>query len=305
MDKYLLKIIACPVCKGGLKEAGKSLKCTSCGNKYAIDDGIPVLIPPATLKDMEEILTEWDKTWENTPMHNTKTIQDEPDIKSAFDHVYPLWKKYGSENFLEAGCGSGRMLYLMGKKGARVIGTDLSAAALKFTRKFMKKSGIKKAHFVRCDMRYMPFKDNSIGFIYGGGSIEHFEETRLAVNSLRSILKKGALISLTYPYISIATLTYRQLYGNISEFPVLKQLGKFFHITLMRKKFMRFGYEKSFFMSTMEKYFREAGFKEIHSNLFDTYLQIALFKSEKMKNLLRLVSKNRLFWPMVYTNGIK
>jgi len=51
MDKELLDILACPVCKGPLKlktEDGedKELICEKCKVHYPIEDGIPNLLPP-------------------------------------------------------------------------------------------------------------------------------------------------------------------------------------------------------------------------------------------------------------------
>jgi len=44
IDPKLLEILACPSCKGGLKEVGGSLNCTSCSKSYPVEDGIPVLM---------------------------------------------------------------------------------------------------------------------------------------------------------------------------------------------------------------------------------------------------------------------
>jgi uncharacterized protein YbaR (Trm112 family) len=59
MNRELMAILACPVCKEGLDlgveeedpQSGEvlrgSLKCTTCGRTYDIQDGIPDLRPPA------------------------------------------------------------------------------------------------------------------------------------------------------------------------------------------------------------------------------------------------------------------
>jgi ubiquinone/menaquinone biosynthesis C-methylase UbiE/uncharacterized protein YbaR (Trm112 family) len=308
IDNYLLSIIACPVCRGDLNQINNRLICSSCSQQFETDDGIPVLLPPETYKDIMHVLPAWHHIWKETPMHDPSHVDKEEDIVSAYNHVKPLWDKHGTENFLEAGCGSGRMLYLLARTGVRVIGLDISAEALKFSRRFLTEiADIKNCHFVCGDMRFLPFKDNSIGMIYGGGSIEHFEETQRSVSELHRILKNNGVLSLTYPYISIATLTYRQMYGNIPELPVIKQIAKFIHINVLKKKLMHFGYEKSFTIGKMESFFKKAGFskRNINSDLFDTYLQIGVFKNPAIKELLRKISRNKLFWPMVYTNGIK
>lgn len=51
MDKELLKILACPVCKGDLElitKDGKDIElvCHKCDEHYPIEDGIPNLLPP-------------------------------------------------------------------------------------------------------------------------------------------------------------------------------------------------------------------------------------------------------------------
>lgn len=46
IDEKLLEILACPVCKKSVeyeKEAQK-LRCDHCGLKYAIKDGIPIML---------------------------------------------------------------------------------------------------------------------------------------------------------------------------------------------------------------------------------------------------------------------
>ncbi len=46
INKNLLEIICCPVCKGSLKEEENDqfLICEACKIKYPVKDGIPVLI---------------------------------------------------------------------------------------------------------------------------------------------------------------------------------------------------------------------------------------------------------------------
>ncbi|MBI2657478.1 Trm112 family protein [Candidatus Woesearchaeota archaeon] len=47
IPKELFDILACPLCKADLEYTndGKGLVCSGCGEKYPINDGIPVLMP--------------------------------------------------------------------------------------------------------------------------------------------------------------------------------------------------------------------------------------------------------------------
>lgn len=44
IDKTLLEILACPACRGDVKEQEGCIVCCQCGLKYPIKDGIPVML---------------------------------------------------------------------------------------------------------------------------------------------------------------------------------------------------------------------------------------------------------------------
>ena len=44
IDKKLLEILACPVCKGDVEKKEGRILCLKCGRKYPIRDEIPVML---------------------------------------------------------------------------------------------------------------------------------------------------------------------------------------------------------------------------------------------------------------------
>ena len=44
IDKELLEILACPLCKSGVELKDGSISCLKCKKKYPIRDGIPVML---------------------------------------------------------------------------------------------------------------------------------------------------------------------------------------------------------------------------------------------------------------------
>ena len=44
IDKELLNILACPACKGDVELKINKIVCKSCGKKYPVKDGIPVML---------------------------------------------------------------------------------------------------------------------------------------------------------------------------------------------------------------------------------------------------------------------
>lgn len=44
IDKELLDIMACPLCKADVELVGERIVCTKCGRRYPIRDGIPIML---------------------------------------------------------------------------------------------------------------------------------------------------------------------------------------------------------------------------------------------------------------------
>lgn len=44
IDEELLKILACPACKGDVSLENEKIVCSKCGRKYPIRDGIPIML---------------------------------------------------------------------------------------------------------------------------------------------------------------------------------------------------------------------------------------------------------------------
>ena len=44
IDKELLDILACPVCKSEVFQDGNFIICSKCGRRYPVKDGIPVML---------------------------------------------------------------------------------------------------------------------------------------------------------------------------------------------------------------------------------------------------------------------
>ena len=45
IDKELLEVLACPICKVEVRLEGDKIVCTECGRRYPIQGDIPVMLP--------------------------------------------------------------------------------------------------------------------------------------------------------------------------------------------------------------------------------------------------------------------
>ncbi len=44
IDAKFLEILACPLCKAGVRLEGEKIVCTQCGRRYPIREDIPVML---------------------------------------------------------------------------------------------------------------------------------------------------------------------------------------------------------------------------------------------------------------------
>lgn len=171
-------------------------------------------------KDIEITKKKWDERYrdELADDYDPKNIPIPIGISSSYAKRFLLDEDEETNRvFLEAGCGTARTsLTLSLEIRLTIICSDISINALKKAKElFNKNNPNAKVYFVCCDLRYLPFKDNSINFIFSDGAIEHFRNTYLAVREFYRILDLKGKVFVTVPYLSLGMLTYGQIQGNI------------------------------------------------------------------------------------------
>lgn len=301
----LNKILACPDCLGKLKLSKNIYICQSCQRRFIHQGKIPILLPAASSADIKTTQKRWDKNyldWIKGDLAEYLKDYRENYLKDTLDPIKNLLSKKGI--FCEIGCGPGINGAEMAKRGFQIVGIDLSLEGLKLAQNLYNQEKV-KGLLVCGDILKMPFKGSSFDLIYGGGVLEHFKDTSLAVKQLHRVLKENGHVFLTIPFVSLSTLTYRQAYGNIPDLPILGRVLEIVQVNLLKEKYMKFGYEKSFTEVKLKKLFKEAGFKEVKIDRFKCHLPLNQIRSEKIKKVLREIARHKLFWPMVYVLATK
>ena len=151
----------------------------------------------------------------------------------------------------------------------------------------------------------LPFRDNSFSFMYAGGVIEHFKDTRKAVNELFRCLTPNGFITATVPCISLSTPYRIMRWGNIPDIFPINSMIESIEKKILKGKFMRFGYEKSFTPWKLRKIFENVGFSNVEIGLFKTYYPLEPVRYNFLKRILTKIANTRPFWPMIYINGVK
>lgn len=302
-----MSLLACPTCHVPLKRTKNILRCPLCSGTMRIKNGI-VLNVSYFPKDLLLSLKKWDDLY--TSEFKKNLFEQKRDdynrlyLKDTIDQLEEARPLKGL-SYLEIGCGEFFLGQAIAKQCKLIIGIDVSEEALKIAKQMLDKRHIRNYLLIQGDIRQLPLKNNCIDFIYGGGVIEHFKDTRTCLQELYRVLDYKGVSFNTVPYLNFGSLTYRQVWGNIPNVPILKPLAEFIHIKLLGAKHMKFGYEMSFLGSTLLSLHKQAGFKKVYVDRFRVKLLFE-FLPNRLKPLFKYLAQNfKLFWPMVKVTGVK
>lgn len=307
MNKKCLNFLCCPECRCPVVQVGRKLRCQTCGSILQITDNI-ILNKSKFPPDLQISAVKWDKLYRDELTKRQYKAKYSYYMETFFSDVYWQLNKEKAISkiiYLEIGCGDFLLGQAIAKKCKLVIGVDISEAALKIAKRMFEEKGITNYLLVQGDINRLPIKDECVDLIYGGGVIEHFKDTTSSLRELNRVLKRNGVSFNTVPYLNIGSLTYRQLWGNIPNFPVLKQIAEYIHINLLGAKHMIFGYEMSFTKKSLIKFHKEAGFRRVKVDQFKINLSFDFIPKKIRPIFINLANKSPLFWPMVKVVGIK
>ena len=310
MKNLLFDYLCCRHCHASLIKKKKILICSLCKRRQGeiIDDNI-IYTKFHASADLAISMKKWDKYYRKFLKNSVYKSYKQEYIDDYFTSEYKQItevKNLANKVYLEIGCGPMLLGQELASRAALVIGIDVSLNALRVAQRGFQKLGIKNYLLILGDILDMPIKNNCIDLIYGGGVIEHFKNTQKCVNELYRILKRGSVSFNTVPYLNLGSLTYRQLWGNIPNFPILKEIAEFIHLKLLKARHMTFGYELSFLGSTLKKIHRRAGFKTVKIDRFEVKLCFDFLPRGILRNFCIFLAKNSpIFWPMVKVIAIK
>jgi ubiquinone/menaquinone biosynthesis C-methylase UbiE len=250
-------------------------------------------------------MSKWDSAYRSIRTLGTVDAKSNPELRDAYFHVHKYQHYLNQGLFLEAGCGSSRLSCLLAKEGAQVVGLDSSFQALLLSKRLFEMERV-KGSFVCADIMDMPFKNNSFLYIYTGGVLEHFKNTKRAVDNIYRCLAHGGFTTNTVPCLSLSALYRILMWGHIPDVPFVRSLLELIEIDLLRGRRMRFGYEKSFLITTIRRIFNRAGFRKVDTGLFRTYYVLDWAGGDSLRDsFTKIANSHRIFWPMIYVSAFK
>ncbi|MEK7572842.1 MAG: methyltransferase domain-containing protein [Patescibacteria group bacterium] len=304
--KEYLEFLCCPDCRGDLSFNNKHLTCKQCKKQYPLIGEIPILLPLLMKDDVRLSQQKWEEEYGKT-LHKNKMIKLKKDfentyLESTMKYMRQIFRSSNNKKYLEIGCGPFFIGRELAKRGAFAVGIDYSMGALRLAKFYLEEGGLENYLLVCGDITKMPFKQGVFDLLYGGGVIEHFKDTVPVVKENFRVLKKGGVAFNTVPHLNLGSLTYRQVWGNIPNAPILKEIAELVHVKFLKGKYMTYGYEYSFTKKSLQKIFEKAGFKKKHIKIdrFEVPLVFEYIRSKILKNIATRIARSGLFWPVVY-----
>jgi len=241
----------------------------------------------------------WDKIY-NFDMNAFKKDRDDFFSSKLDDHINHIRKSYEFNPrsvCLEIGSGPAYIgEYIMKEFDSFYIGIDFNYEMLLTVKKHFENKGFLKYLLIYGDIKDMPFKDNSIDFIYGGGVIEHFSNTDIVLKELHRVLKSNGVSFNTVPCFNFSWILLRS-FANIPSAPIfLKKVFEYIHIKLLKNKILDkfYGYELSFTRNSLTKLHARNGFKNIITGSFTFHPSIKKLKNSILRKLYFNVQRSGL-----------
>jgi len=179
----LLPLLRCTACHASLEQAGSGYRCSLCAREFPLVRGVLRFV------DADNYADSFGYQWQQ--FSRTQFVPAASELN--------LRKKTGLQDedlrgkiVLDVGCGMGRFSEVATRKGARVIGIDLSTAAEVAARNLADRDFVA----IQADVFALPFAPKAFDCILSVGVLHHTPDCEQAFKSLPQYLKPGGSIAI-------------------------------------------------------------------------------------------------------------
>lgn len=204
----LLSSLACPLCKGSLKNTGTNqVECMSCIAEYPVDDGIPILLPPQ-LEEFKKLEAEFHTNEANEFVE--RHLKFSYRVSRYHEDYLNCFRDYQKGAVvLEVSGGGGLEACRLKDMGLTVIESDIAVGMVKRARKRAADEG-QDTHsvFVVCDAELLPCRDQSLDAVLIVGALHHLPSPERFFAAAKRALKPGGLLVIGFepnrwPYFTV------------------------------------------------------------------------------------------------------
>jgi SAM-dependent methyltransferase len=195
MDPRFTELLACPSCKGPLREEGGSMLCPACRARYGVERGICDLRVESDARTdrVREFYTE--SPFPNYPPEDTLFSLRRRAARSEFaallDQAIP-----SDARILEVGCGTGQMSLFLATADRVVVGCDLTRASLELGADAARRYDVPNVLFVETDLRTPGLAEGAFDVVYSSGVLHHTPDPRASFDQIARLVRPGGVIVL-------------------------------------------------------------------------------------------------------------
>jgi len=185
----------CPACREPLDG---ELACGSCGARYGVEDGIPVLLYPEYAENGKAAQAAWFDHLD--PEYEIERPSGTPPF-----HAWLLAERFRRGTSQLAGLldggtalavcgGSGMDAEFLARAGARTINADLSVGAARRARERARRHGF-ELETVVADTEALPFPDESIDVVFVHDGLHHVQRPLAALVEMARVARRAVSVN--------------------------------------------------------------------------------------------------------------
>lgn len=240
--------------------------------------------------------SNWYHSWFDSKFyHLLYSNRNETEAKEFINQLYSFIGLNNSSLALDLACGKGRHSKYIHKKGASVIGVDLSKESIKYAKQFETKN----LKFEVADMRNLPFEDKFdcvFNLFTSFGYFKNEEDNLQVIQQIYNALKQDGILVLDY-------LNVKKGVKNLPQKEIIKREEILFHISKKEteafiekeilfeedgEQYSFYEYVKLIYKQDFEKYLKSAGFELL--NFLGDY-DLNPFDEDKSERLIIIAQK--------------
>jgi SAM-dependent methyltransferase len=190
-----IDLLACPVCRGDLRDEGEQLACAACGARYPVRDGIPDLRVSSdrrteTVRDFYTV-APFPGYPPRDSLGSLRARAGRSELARLLDRAIA-----GDARIVEVGCGTGQMSLFLATAERQVVGMDLTRASLELGAAAARRFGVDQVRFVETDLRRPGLRHEGFDVVYSSGVLHHTPDPRASFGALARLARPGGIVVL-------------------------------------------------------------------------------------------------------------
>ncbi|MGO9838329.1 MAG: methyltransferase domain-containing protein [Polyangiaceae bacterium] len=190
-----MDLLACPVCKGPMRDEIEALVCPACSGRYPISGEIPDLRVDGDART-EAVRAFYSRApfpgyapQENLGSLRARAAKSE--FAMALDRAIA-----GDARIVELGCGTGQMCIFLATADRIVVGADLARASLELGASAARRSRVESLVFIETDLGHAALREAAFDVVYSSGVLHHTPDPRASFAAMARLARPGGIVVL-------------------------------------------------------------------------------------------------------------